>query len=78
MVRSSTPFRLSKILIPTTGIGVLATLAAVGLWQWELYRDASDRQNVDRLNRMVSEYRQRTGRCPDLNMLELLQYFHWV
>lgn len=73
MVRLPTPFRLSRILVPTTGIGVLAALATVGLWQWELHRDASDRENVDRLNRMVSEYRQRTGRCPDLNMLALFR-----
>jgi hypothetical protein len=41
--------------------------------EWETYREAADRANVERLNRAVVEYRQRTGRVPDLNLIELFR-----
>jgi hypothetical protein len=45
----------------------------MGLQGWERYREMADRSNVDQLNQMVAEYQQRTGRIPDLNLIELFR-----
>lgn len=50
---------------------VLFSAGSMMAWDW--HRDRMDRANVEKLNRWVAEYRERTGRCPDLNMIALFQ-----
>lgn len=45
----------------------------MGYQGWEWYRERADRSNVQKLNQMVAEYEQRTGRIPDLNLIELFR-----
>ena len=62
-----------KIFDRVLSIALLVAIGALGFQGWEWYRATADRANVERLNRMVAEYRQRTGRTPDLNMIELFR-----
>lgn len=57
----------------TVWASLMVATGITGVQGWEWYRAASDRANVDRLNRMVAEYRERTGHIPDLNMIELFR-----
>lgn len=65
--------RLCRVLAPLTWCSLATVLGTLGMGEWETYRAAADRANMDRLNRAVVEYRQRTGRVPDLNLIELFR-----
>jgi hypothetical protein len=73
MACSKISFPFSKVLVGASAWCVLTLLGVLGIQQWEIYRDATDQQNVERLTRMVDQYRIRTGRKPDLNMIELFR-----
>jgi len=73
MIHSAISFAFSKILAPASWLSFATVVVSLGLWQWEQYRETADQENVERLNRMVAEYRQQTGRNPDLNMIELFR-----
>jgi hypothetical protein len=73
MIHSAISFAFSKILAPASWLSFATVVVSLGVWQWEQYREAADQENLERLNRMVAEYRQRTGHNPDLNMIELFR-----
>ncbi len=73
MIHSAISFAFSKILAPASWLSFATVVVSLGLWQWEQYREVADQENLERLNRMVAEYRQQTGRNPDLNMIELFR-----
>ena len=73
MIHSAISFAFSKILAPASWLSFATVVVSLGVWHWEQSREAADQENVERLNRMVAEYRQRTGRNPDLNMIELFR-----
>ena len=73
MIHSVISFAFSKILAPASWLSFATVVVSLGVWQWEQYRETADQENVERLNRMVAEYRQQTGRNPDLNMIELFR-----
>ena len=73
MIHPTLSLAFSKILAPASWLSFATVVVSLGVWQWEQYRDVADQENLERLNRMVAEYRQQTGRNPDLNMIELFR-----
>ncbi|MFO0011887.1 MAG: hypothetical protein ACK553_04020 [Planctomycetota bacterium] len=73
MARYIPLFSARKTLLRTAWMSLVVAVGALGMQQWDSYLAATDQANVERLNRMVAEYRQRTGRNPDLNLIELFR-----
>ncbi|MCU0708721.1 MAG: hypothetical protein MUF23_10545 [Pirellula sp.] len=77
MAPSTSCHKLRRIVAPLAWVVCLASistgLSAMGLQGWERYREMADRSNVEKLNQMVAEYQQRTGRIPDMNLIELFR-----
>jgi hypothetical protein len=57
-------------VIATAGLSLMACV----IWILEWQRDSADQANLSQLNRMVAEYQSRTGRIPDINMIELFRH----
>jgi hypothetical protein len=74
IVRTMMSHRLLRSLLFSTASLVSAVLLALcSLTLWEKHCEIRDQRNLDRLNGLVAQYRTQTGRCPDINMIELFR-----
>lgn len=62
-----------KVLYSTASIVFAVLLANIALALWEKQCEIHDQRNLDRLNELVTQYRLQTGKCPDINMIELFR-----
>lgn len=64
---------LRRLLLSSASLASAVLLALASIAIWEKQCEIHDQRNLDRLNELVTQYRLQTGKCPDINMIELFR-----
>jgi hypothetical protein len=68
---NSTSHRIVGIGLTVMIVTVIGTCCWAAKVAWMEYRAAADEHNIAILNEKVSAYRQKSGKLPDLNLIDL-------